>query len=131
MFPNGSAYFNAKLPQKHGVTPIIVHNNCIIGHDPKKTRFQMYNLWFADAPSRNVDGSALRAPQECNQPEVTYRGFLEIASAIDLDEDHLYAASYDKSLRIFNRESRKMTKMMFLNKRGGVRASLSAPSGAW
>lgn len=30
-FPNGSAYFNAKLPQRLGVTPYIVHNNCIIG----------------------------------------------------------------------------------------------------
>lgn len=30
-FPNGSAYFNAKLPTRLGITPYIVHNNCIIG----------------------------------------------------------------------------------------------------
>ena len=33
-FPNGTAYFNAKLPQKLGVVPVMVHNNCIIGISP-------------------------------------------------------------------------------------------------
>ena len=45
-FANGTAYFNAKLPQRLGVDPIIVHNNCTIGHDPKKRRFQDYGLWL-------------------------------------------------------------------------------------
>src|SRR5262249_48755657 len=38
LFPNGTAYYNAKLPQRLGITPFIVHNNCIIGHDSKKER---------------------------------------------------------------------------------------------
>lgn len=61
-FPNGSAFFNAKLPQRLGVVPYIVHNNCIIGlhlheeqhakqtlgHDSKVERFQMYDMWWME-----------------------------------------------------------------------------------
>lgn len=124
MFPNGSAYFNAKLPQKLGVQPIIVHNNCIIGHDPKKIRFQMYNLWFASEKGRKVDGRTnMPVPAECAAPEFTLKGFLEIASAVDVDENYLYAASYDKSVWIWNRQTKKLAKMMHPNKRGGVRCA--------
>ena len=31
-FPNGTAFFNAKLPQHLNFIPFIVHNNCIIGN---------------------------------------------------------------------------------------------------
>jgi hypothetical protein len=72
-FPNGTAYFNTKLPHVLGILPVIVHNNCIIGiewigffavlfclfmlllshlisfltsgHDSKVDRFKQYNMW--------------------------------------------------------------------------------------
>lgn len=49
LFPSGHHYFLQKLPQRHHVEPIIVHNNVLVnGNDAKKHRFREYYLWNQD-----------------------------------------------------------------------------------
>ncbi len=43
-FPNGQLYWSQYYRNKEG--PSIVHNNYIVGHDPKKARFVSSGLWF-------------------------------------------------------------------------------------
>lgn len=80
-FPNGTAYFNAKLPQRtldpstgESVIPTIIHNNCIIGHEGKKDRFKAYHLWFVpDDWEKQPFYSAPPAPVQDIQPTHTLK----------------------------------------------------------
>ncbi|KAI8968940.1 nucleotide-diphospho-sugar transferase-domain-containing protein [Mycotypha africana] len=44
-FPNGFAYFDNDLPNKHGIQPYIVHANYLVGED-KKTRLIEQGFWY-------------------------------------------------------------------------------------
>lgn len=44
-FPHGGTYFNPKNWQKREMA-VVIHNNYVVGHDVKKSRFQLNNLWF-------------------------------------------------------------------------------------
>lgn len=43
-FPSGRRYFNIYSEEQRS-NAVVVHNNWIVGHDPKKRRFQRFNLW--------------------------------------------------------------------------------------
>jgi WD40 repeat protein len=115
LFPNGTAYFNVKLSQRAGIVPVIVHNNCIIGREPKKIRFELYNLWII--PSIKVVKST------GNEKKITskfvLRAHVEVVTALESHKNLLLSAGYDKSLRIWDIESGKRLDSHFLNKRGG------------
>jgi WD40 repeat protein len=120
LFPNGTAYFNAKLPQRFSISPVIVHNNCIIGHEPKKLRFMLYKLWFLH--QEKVYNHCV-LPPTCIQTQCLHilKGHNEIVTALEfaIDDTSLFSASYDKSLRIWNYKTGKLLACHFLNKRGG------------
>eukprot|EP00771_Trimastix_marina_P001831 gnl/Trimastix_PCT/2935.p1 GENE.gnl/Trimastix_PCT/2935~~gnl/Trimastix_PCT/2935.p1 ORF type:complete len:361 (+),score=54.32 gnl/Trimastix_PCT/2935:35-1084(+) len=47
-FPSGDAYFSKQIPQKAGVTPVVIHNNFVIGKPAKMKRFVEHKLWVLD-----------------------------------------------------------------------------------
>lgn len=49
LFPDGKRFFEQNLTQKHGVKPVIIHNNWITGKQNKIDRFQAWGLWMVDA----------------------------------------------------------------------------------
>lgn len=56
-----------KLPQKLNQTPVIIHNNCFIGHDSKKERFKLHGLWFIDENNVNVTANDDVPIKECTK----------------------------------------------------------------
>ena len=44
LFPDGRFFFDQQLPQRHGVVPVVIHGNWIIGLDAKVERFRAWNL---------------------------------------------------------------------------------------
>jgi WD40 repeat protein len=109
---------SVRLPQRLGVTPVIIHNNCIIGHDSKVRRFKAHALWFADddalASACGVDARC-RTLAQCVHAERwqsalvhTLRGHRELVTALRVfkivDATVLLSASYDKTIRIWNIE---------------------------
>lgn len=118
-YPNGSAYFSARWPQRVGVTPTVVHNNCVIGHDSKVARFKAFGLWFADdalealaaaddASFRCVHVDRLErssaAAATSDAPVATMSGHRELVTALAVVGAHLVSASYDKTLRLWDLE---------------------------
>ncbi|CAM6129730.1 unnamed protein product [Calypogeia fissa] len=49
LFANGAAYFLFMLPQQMKVTPVMIHNNWIIGYQAKLDRFKAFGLWAVAA----------------------------------------------------------------------------------
>ena len=49
LFPNGGLYWGGSYPAE--AKPFIVHNNWIVGMNPKINRFKAANLWFSDLPA--------------------------------------------------------------------------------
>jgi WD40 repeat protein len=119
-YPNGSAFFDMKLPQRANVKPIVIHNNCIIGHDPKVRRFQQYGLWLVPTHARL---STLDHAPNAVEPLFTLRGHQEIVTCLAVHNDsgveRLFSGSYDKSLRVWDTTQRKCITTKFLNRRGG------------
>lgn len=97
LFPNGTAYFNAKLPQKLGIVPYIVHNNCIIGYIGKVDRFKLFNMWYLEEENLQV---ADEVPE--HEPLVVKKGHIEIINTIKVYNDKVYSASHDKTIRIWS-----------------------------
>jgi hypothetical protein len=48
LFPSGKNYFSERKPQAKGVTPVVIHNNYIVGAQAKIDRFRNENLWYID-----------------------------------------------------------------------------------
>lgn len=127
-FANGTCYFNAKVPQRLGITPYIIHNNCIIGHDSKVARFKLYNLWLVPNP---LDFTFNNEILFIITENVLLKGHTEIITclSIDPDESTLYTSSYDKTIICYQadeivermkHEIQLKVKSIYLNKRGGV-----------
>eukprot|EP01126_Amoeba_proteus_P042915 TRINITY_DN4676_c0_g1_i7.p1 TRINITY_DN4676_c0_g1~~TRINITY_DN4676_c0_g1_i7.p1 ORF type:complete len:438 (+),score=89.39 TRINITY_DN4676_c0_g1_i7:234-1547(+) len=137
-FPNGTAYWNAKLPQRVGVVPHIVHNNCIIGHDSKVERFKQYNMWWIGG---NCDTSWLTKPTTISDlvdclpsfhPLQVLKGHIEIVVCLALHGSVLYSSGYDKIVRKWSiGESGGCTLMgaNFVNKVGGIWSFAFTPDG--
>lgn len=122
-FPNGTAFFDLKAPQRLSVQPCIVHNNCIIGHDSKVRRFVDFGLWRLAPPRAPLRELPLRAWQ----PAATLRGHRELVGALCvLADGSLLSGSHDKSLRTWTRE-RRCAHIEYVHKRGGVWALAEAP----
>ncbi|CAM6129728.1 unnamed protein product [Calypogeia fissa] len=49
LFANGAMYFWKMLPQQQNVTPVMIHNNWIIGSQSKMDRFKAFGLWAVAA----------------------------------------------------------------------------------
>jgi len=47
-FPDGNKYFN-RYNETERKDAVVVHNNYIIGHDKKLTRFQKHGLWLLNS----------------------------------------------------------------------------------
>ena len=45
-YPNGHRYFNER--EKCDEIPILIHNNWIVGLNPKIERFKKHGLWYID-----------------------------------------------------------------------------------
>uniref|UniRef100_A0A6B2KZP7 Nucleotide-diphospho-sugar transferase domain-containing protein n=1 Tax=Arcella intermedia TaxID=1963864 RepID=A0A6B2KZP7_9EUKA len=121
-FPNGTAYFNAKLPQKLGIIPHIVHNNCIIGHTGKVDRFKLYNMWFI---GENNDTTWLNPPQPPKlalfSPIRILKGHIEVISTLAIRGTALISSGYDKQLRHWDiSNGLQLLDTHYLNKRGGA-----------
>lgn len=114
LFPNGSAYFDLKIPQRKNITPVIIHNNCIIGHRSKVERFQAYGLWFLgpEPPKPSLPTTI--------SPAAVLRSHNEAVTCLTFWQGSLYSASYDKSLRTWNPSNGTLVSTAFPNKRGGV-----------
>ena len=54
-FPSGYSFFSSTLDEKKA--PLIVHNNFIIGKEPKVSRFQRYGLWLLSQHRDNLQCS--------------------------------------------------------------------------
>lgn len=123
LFPNGTAYFNIKFPQRFGVVPFIVHNNCIIGHDSKVDRFKMYDMWyiggsndidfaeeskriFSETNSTNAE-NAENQPNSLNdrirRPLFKLTPHREVVTCLSLhpDQSTIYTAAYDKTVKTY------------------------------
>jgi len=46
LFPHGRAFFELRSPQSANVTPVVVHNNFVVGAEAKMRRFKSEGLWF-------------------------------------------------------------------------------------
>jgi WD40 repeat protein len=105
LFPNGTAYFNFKFPQRFGVVPFIVHNNCIIGHDSKVDRFKMYDMWYIPSPL-DVEFDETSAKFERKSPKFNLTPHREIVTCLSVhpDQSILYTASYDKTVKTYRME---------------------------
>lgn len=141
-FPNGTAYFNVKLPQRFGLVPYVVHNNCIIGHDSKVDRFRMYNMWFIAEP---VDVTFEEQTNESisRLPVLSLTPHREVVTHLSISPDGktLYTSAYDKTVKAYRIESineaiskgesqLKPSGGGLLNRRGGVWSMAWAPSQA-
>lgn len=103
LFPNGTAYFNVKLPQRFGIVPYIVHNNCIIGHDSKVDRFKMYNMWYIAEPN-DVDFDKSDDKKICKiSPSLTLTPHREVVTCVSFGPDAriLYTSAYDKTVKTY------------------------------
>lgn len=131
LFPNGTAYFNVKLPQRLGIIPYIVHNNCIIGHDSKKIRFQDFNLWFTDYDSipKFINPSYKDIGDTNLEPIHVLKGFREIITTILVSNDKtkLYIFSHDKTVRIYDL-SFQCLEAVFVNRKGSVFSADNIPT---
>jgi hypothetical protein len=121
-FPNGTAFFDLKLPQRQSIQPCIIHNNCIIGHDSKVRRFVDFRLWFRDnrpTPTPTLlaaISSTSRAGWHCS---ATLRGHREVVGALLVMPDGaLLSGSHDKSLRTWRNDVCSHIEVMHM--RGGV-----------
>jgi WD40 repeat protein len=106
LFPNGTAYYNVKLPQRFGVVPFIVHNNCIIGHDSKVDRFKMYGQWFT-AESEDYDPTKDEKFHPTSiTPLVSLTPHREIVTCLSIHPDNktIYTAAYDKTVKVYKTE---------------------------
>jgi WD40 repeat protein len=82
----------------------------------------MYGLWITTPTLTQKEQSALpiTAPGETSEPLHVYKGHTEIVISIAINGDHLYTSGYDKTIKVWNRTQHKLTKVMYLNKRGGL-----------
>ncbi|GAM28636.1 hypothetical protein SAMD00019534_118120 [Acytostelium subglobosum LB1] len=122
-FPNGTAYFNLKLPQRANIEPVIIHNNCIIGHRSKRERFIDYGLWMIDdvrelAESSPVTGSA--SEKAATPPLERYKGHFDAVTALTTHGNTLYSTSLDKSIKQWSVVDAKLLKSKYVHKRGAV-----------
>ena len=115
-FPNGTAYFNAKLPQKYNIQPYMIHNNCIIGHTRKKDRFKLFGFWYIK------DTLVEEENEEVYFPSHILSGHRELLTCLKSHNGQLYSASHDKTLCIWecSEENNINKEMQYLNKRGGI-----------
>eukprot|EP01133_Synstelium_polycarpum_P001536 gene1536-1793_t len=129
LFPNGTAYFNLKIPQRMNVSPIIVHNNCIIGHRSKKERFLAYGLWLVK--DCDLDVSPIVAPLSTPvTPIKILKGHFDIITGISSCQDRIYSTSIDKSIKLWDYNNNKIIKSKYIHKRGAVWGLLTPGSGA-
>lgn len=132
VFPNGTAYFNVKLPQRFGLVPYVVHNNCIIGHDSKVDRFKMYNMWFIPEPV-DVHFKEQIFKFESRLPILSLTPHREVVTCLSLSPDGktLYTSAYDKTVKTYRMDAiieaiskgdsqLKPSGGGLLNRRGGV-----------
>lgn len=125
-FPNGNAYFHAKLPQRLGIEPYIVHNNCIIGHNSKRTRFEDYGLWFTSYQSFPYKVSLKNHPiWRQIEPIHVMKGHIDIVTSLQYvhSEQKIYSFSLDKTIRSFDLVSKDLT-VKYLNTKGGAWSAL-------
>ncbi|EGG21432.1 WD40 repeat-containing protein [Cavenderia fasciculata] len=137
LFPNGTAYFNLKLSHRRNVSPIIIHNNCIIGHRSKKDRFIDYNLWFVKdyqvdykeifklPPKKEKDGSKEKEQEEEEivhnpKPIKIFKAHFDIVTCVSSFNNFLFSTSIDKSIKIWDLNEGKLLKSKYIHKRGAV-----------
>lgn len=138
-FPNGTAYFNVKLPQRFGIVPYVVHNNCVIGHDSKVDRFKTYGMWFIPGPI-DVNFQEQARSFESRLPVISLTPHREVVTCLSLSPDRkiLYSSAYDKTVKTYKLESIheaiergdeqvKPSGGGLLNRRGGVWCMAWAP----
>jgi WD40 repeat protein len=120
-FPNGTAYFNLKLPQRQSITPCIVHNNCIIGHDSKVRRFVEYRLWFRDVRPTPTPRDRIAPQPSAWQHAKTLRGHRDAVCALLAlpERGELLSGSHDKTLRTWT-NAEQCAHVEYMHKRGGV-----------
>ncbi|KYQ88315.1 WD40 repeat-containing protein [Tieghemostelium lacteum] len=125
-FPNGTAYFNLKLPQRASTTPVIVHNNCIIGHRSKKERFVDYGLWYVS--EEDCEGDFKREYYTDNAVVSgglgsvikVFKGHFDVVTSVHSLGDRLYTTSLDKSIKIWDAVQCKFIKSKFIHQRGAI-----------
>ncbi|EFA77798.1 WD40 repeat-containing protein [Heterostelium album PN500] len=133
-FPNGTAYFNLKIPQRNNVKPVIVHNNCIIGHRSKRERFIEYNLWFID-DNKELNITTTTATTPTTKPKIAatglFKAHFDVITSITKDEKNnlLYTASLDKSVKQWDcNNGNKLLKSKYVHKRGSIWGMYVNPS---
>eukprot|EP01132_Coremiostelium_polycephalum_P004049 gene4049-5068_t len=121
LFPNGTAYFNLKLPQRSNIQPIIIHNNCIIGHRSKRDRFIEYGLWFVkDSDLEQQEKKSVSEQQSTEKPLKVLKGHFDIITSLNSDKDgKIYSTSIDKSIKIWDYNTGKF-KSKYIHKRGAI-----------
>jgi hypothetical protein len=70
-FPDGKSFFQELLPQKTGVTPVVTHNNWIVGIENKIQRFKNWSMWALDAENKCVLPERLQTP-DLTPEDVTF-----------------------------------------------------------
>ena len=68
-FPSGGVYYVRRAPQLASVTPVLVHNNFLIGRDKKIQRFREHFQWHLEQDSAFWDTL-------CGPPPLPPRGWL-------------------------------------------------------
>eukprot|EP00026_Physarum_polycephalum_P004100 Phypoly_transcript_04117.p1 GENE.Phypoly_transcript_04117~~Phypoly_transcript_04117.p1 ORF type:complete len:608 (+),score=68.67 Phypoly_transcript_04117:408-2231(+) len=119
LFPNGTAYFNMKLTQKANKTPVIVHNNCIIGHDSKKDRFKLYGLWFVDDAIPTIQGDNVENIPIMESIKIL-KGHHDVVTTIHVIDNSLYSASLDKNIVFWDLEAGTKIATKPVHPRGAV-----------
>lgn len=106
VFPNGTAYYNVKLPQRFGRVPFIVHNNCIIGHDSKVDRFKMHNQWLLPTPLDYDYQEVNERKTRVFRPLFALTPHREVVTCLSLHPDgtSLYTSAYDKIVHTYKLE---------------------------
>ena len=63
-WPTGGVYFTLGEPARRGITPVLVHNNYLIGHAAKVSRFRDHGLWLVDdsSPTATLCGATALLP---------------------------------------------------------------------
>eukprot|EP00475_Leptophrys_vorax_P016497 TRINITY_DN2293_c0_g1_i5.p1 TRINITY_DN2293_c0_g1~~TRINITY_DN2293_c0_g1_i5.p1 ORF type:complete len:1039 (-),score=270.87 TRINITY_DN2293_c0_g1_i5:136-3252(-) len=64
-FPDGRSFFEELLPQRTGVSPVVIHNNWIVGIENKIHRFKNWGMWALDSENKCV------LPHRVSAPELT------------------------------------------------------------
>ena len=59
-FPSGKYFFDMKGPQSKNISPVVVHNNWVIGGDTKRKRFKDNGMWYVK------DDFNWNAEESCN-----------------------------------------------------------------